>query len=208
LATIAYATAEVGDPPTLDLKRCFKDIRPCGDPVVIGVGRHFNGPVELIAFQSRPGLCIEIDILREGGGGTCPGAIHPPEGQALSTSGGSVSFGRSKYTQIEGAVTPGAAAIRVRYRRKGEIRETNAVLAQVAGELQQRLGEEAPFGVFEATVRGCVPIERFRLAALDTSGVVLGRTRSRHGDPDQCDRTPDFQLPPPRGNRFRFEGST
>jgi hypothetical protein len=205
VAAVAKAAAEVGGPPTLDLKRCDKEIRPCGDPVVIGVGRHFVGPVEIVAFQSRLGLCIEVDIIREGGSGSCPGGIHPPEGRAISSGGAAVSFGRLRYTQVEGAVVPGAAAVRVRFRREGEIREARGVIAQVAGELQERLGEEEPFGVFEATVRGCVPVRRIRLAALDASGIVVGRTRIRGGfGRGQCDRTPDFPGTPP-DPRYRVE---
>jgi hypothetical protein len=197
VAAGAQAAAEVGGPPTLDLKRCFREIRPCGDPIVIGVGRDFVGPIEIIAFTSRLGLCIEVDIVREGGAGSCPGDIRPPEGKAISANGVSVSFGRLRYTQVEGSVSPNTAVVRVRFRRKGEIRVARGVVAQVTGELQQRLEEEAPFGVYEATIRGCVPTKRIRLAALDATGNVLDRKRLRRGSRRQCDRTPDFPLDPP-----------
>lgn len=196
LATVsgmAYADGEVGGPPTSDFDRCSRELKPCGDPVVIGVGRHFNGPVEIVAFQSSLGLCIEVDVLREGASGTCPGEIHPPRGKAISAGGFSISLSRrSASTQVVGAVTPAVAAVRVRYRRQGRPKRATGLVAHVEGELQQRLEEEAPFAVFEATVRGCVPVERLRLAALDADGAVLGKKRLRafRAFGDQCDRTP------------------
>jgi hypothetical protein len=172
-ATGAGAVAAVGGPPSDDYERCVGFLRPCTDPVVIGVGRHFNGPVEIVAFQSSYGLCIDID-QRRGGGGSCAGSPLPPHGDAIFASG----YGRGgDASQVSGELRPAVARVAVRYRRAGQMRRSRGLVAQVAGELLEKVGEPRPFGFFEATVRGCVPPQRFRVAAFDSSGVRLGRSR-------------------------------
>ncbi len=197
----------MGGPPTLDFDRCDRFLKPCGEPVVIGAGRHFNGGVEIVAFQSRQGLCIGVDLLRSGSFSSCPGQIHPAEGEVVSAGAfGLSSSRRSSFTQVVGAVAPEVASLRVRYRREGEPKSAKAVVAQVAGELQQRLEEEAPFAVFEITVRGCLPLERLRFSAFDAAGALVGRERLRsfRGVEDLCD--PDAFAPTESGEasiRFR-----
>jgi hypothetical protein len=203
---IGTAAAEIGGPPTADFQHCDRLLRPCGQPVVIGEGRTFAGPVEIVAFTSSAGLCIEIDVVRISGTGHCPGPIHPRVGNAISSSGTGVSFGKPRYTEVVGAVVPGTATVRVNYRRNGQTKQAAGIVAQVDGELQQRLQEPAPFGVFYAMVRGCVAAKRIRLAALDASGTVLGRTRVPNLLPagfEECDRTPEFPIEPPQPRAHR-----
>jgi hypothetical protein len=178
----AFAAAEIGGPPTNDFNRCYRDLRPCGDPLVIGTGHRFFGSVEIIAMQSRLGLCLEVDVVDEGGSSTCPGEVRPRDQKAVEMTMSSFASGRGEsYTELIGPVVPEAAAVRVRYRRAGNPRAVDAILARVDGELQQRLEEPEPFAIFEAGVRGCLLDKRFRLAALDPAGAVIGRDRVRPG---------------------------
>jgi hypothetical protein len=188
-AGVADARSEIGGPPTLDLKRCDRFVGPCSDPIVLGKAKHAVARVEIVGFQSRIGLCVEIDTIPFGGSGSCPAGGVPSDGSAVSIYGYSVSFGHKPFTQLVGQVRTDVARVRVTYRRNGELKRRRAGVAQVDGELLEAIREEEPFGVVEATLQGCVANKRLRFTAFDEEGDVLETARSRRF-PNACNRTP------------------
>jgi hypothetical protein len=178
-AGFADARSEIGGPPTLDLKRCDR-FGPCSDPIVLGKAKHALGRVEMVGFQSRIGLCIEIDILRLGGGGTCPAAPVPVDGSAISIERFALSLARPfRYTAASGSLRPDVARVRVAYRRNGELKRRRAGVAQVDGDVLEAVQEEEPFGVVEALLQGCVGNKPLRFTAFAEDGTVLETERAR-----------------------------
>jgi hypothetical protein len=180
LAAVATASAggvEIGDPPSRDPDRCLKPVRPCSDPIVIGIGHHFNGRTEIVAYHSRIGLCIDFD-RRDGSSGSCGGNEPlPPEGGAIFASGYEYASGPRGSAGISGFLRPDVASVVIRFWREGERERARATVAQVSGELLDAVHEDEPFGVFESLVRGCIKAKHFRAIALDALGEVLGRSR-------------------------------
>jgi hypothetical protein len=176
-AAAAFAAApEIGGPPSFDFDRCLKPLRPCSDPIVIGIGHHFNGRSEIVAFQSKLGLCIDVD-RRRSSSGTCGSRTLPRRAAAIEATG--YAYERAQHTAsgISGALRPDVAEVRVRYRRNGNAKEATATVAQVDGTLLEAVKETRPFGFFEVAVRGCLQARRFRAAALDAAGNIIGRSR-------------------------------
>jgi hypothetical protein len=176
-AAAAFAAApEIGGPPSFDFDRCLKPLRPCSDPIVIGIGHHFNGRSEIVAFQSKFGLCIDID-RRRSSFGTCGSRTLPRRAAAIEATG--YAYERAQHTTsgISGALRPDVAEVRVRYRRNANAKEVTATVAQVDGTLLEAVKETRPFGFFEVAVRGCLQARRFRAAALDAAGNIIGRSR-------------------------------
>jgi hypothetical protein len=183
--------APVGGPPTLDFKRCPEDEGngPCTEPVVIGARSAFNGPVELVAYNSRSGTCLDVDHpAAEISGGFCGLPLRPDSGKSIALAGWSfLSPGPAPdFTDYIGPVSVGTARVSVRYRRNGERRKRNALVTTVDAELAAKLGEDEPFAVFVATLRGCVPTRRVRLTAFDVTGTELGTERERVRRPTAC----------------------
>jgi hypothetical protein len=179
-AAVAFGLPEPGDPPSQHFNRCPKDMRPCTDPVVVAAGRTFAGPVEIIAFQSRFGLCLEID--ERGGSGTGCGG-DPPRDATVTPNGLGFSSGPPVQTSVEGFLDPSVSSVRARYFRDGRARKEDAIVAQVDGELLEAVHERRPFGVFFVAVRGCIRPQSFRLVAYDDLGRRLDRARlPRFGD--------------------------
>jgi hypothetical protein len=199
-AGLADARSEIGGPPTNDLPRCFRELRPCSDPVVIGKAKHEIARVELVGYQSRFGLCIDVDILRIGGSGICGVEPLPTDGSAMEIHCCSVRRDpRLTFTMARGYLRPDVARIRVTYRRNGKQKRRRGGVAQVEGDLLEAVKEEEPFGVAEALLRGCVTNRRLRFTAFDGHGRVLERERTK-GRNEACDnRRPDvIQVGVPR----------
>jgi hypothetical protein len=179
LAAVATASAgvEIGGPPSRDPDRCLKPVRPCTDPVVIGIGHHFNGRTEIVAYHSRIGLCIDFD-RRDGSSGSCGGNEPlPPERKAILATRWEYASDPGGWSGISGFLGPDVASVVISFRRDGERERAKATVAQVSGELLDAIHEDEPFGVFESLVRGCLKAKRFRAKALDAFGEVLGRSR-------------------------------
>jgi hypothetical protein len=176
-AAAAFAAApEIGGPPSFDFDRCLKPLRPCSDPVVIGIGHYFNGRSEIVAFQSKFGLCIDVD-RRRSSFGTCGSRTLPRRAAAIEATGWAYERAQHTTSGISGALRPDVAKVRVRYRRNGNPKEALATVAQVDGDLLDAVEETRPFGFFHVAVRGCVKARGFRAAALDAAGNIIGRSR-------------------------------
>lgn len=187
-AADATAQAPIGGPPSNDFPRCNRFTRPCGDPIVVGAGTTRFGVVEIVAYTSALGLCVDVDVVDQGGAGSCP---EEPPTHTIEAFGVSGSFGgrSGSYTQIDGTVTSEVTSVRARYRRNGKRHQASAIVGRIEGELQTRLEQPRPYGLFVATVPGCVSAHRFRLAAMAADGTVLARVRGPvfEGLPDICE---------------------
>jgi hypothetical protein len=187
-ATTSAGKGQVGGPPTLPLGQADegKKITPA---LVIGRGSSYDGPVEITAYGWRAPpdtgstgkqYCVWVEYLPDDiQSGTCASPLEPLD------SGGPISIDSElqgispkprRYTAIGGRLTPEVASVRVSYRRHGSKKRfhVKAIVAQVSGKLQQRLGQPGPFGYFDAKIRGLVPLSRVRAQALDASGHVIG----------------------------------
>jgi hypothetical protein len=70
--------------------------------------------------------------------------------------------------------------VRLRYKRNGEYRDAQVLLAQVRGEALEQLQVTEPFGVFVSAMPGCKKHQAYRLRAFDAAGSALGKGRLRH----------------------------
>lgn len=205
---VAQAAGGVGDPPSLDLPRCGRFLKPCTSPLILATGPGIRGPVEMIGFHSRLGFCLEVDASQpDGFTGTsvCGGTSKPPRDEpvAVVLYGGEVSqTGRS--TEVVGTARADVAGIRVRYRRHGKVRRARAIFGAVDTDLAARVGEDRAFGVFDAVVRGCVRASRIRVVAYDSEGRALGKDRFPEvGDPCDPGPPPPMKPSPSTGARTR-----
>lgn len=157
---------------------------------MIGRGKTFDGSVELVAYgwlapkdtvgsSLRRQFCVWVEYPpAEIAPGTCGGPLDPTYQGALAIDDRIQAFGppSKRHTEIGGRLSPAVASVRVTYRRPGSARQIRAaaVVAQVGGALQSRLGQPLPFGYFDAKIRGLVPFGGIRAEALDASGQVIG----------------------------------
>jgi hypothetical protein len=200
------APGTVGGPPTNP--EFHEDPKPRSEVLVIGVGRTTIGRVEVVAYDSRYGLCVDLEFLDEGSGvGSC-GSDPNAEGRPIAISGwGSSRSGRNRTTNIQGVLAPEVASVTVRARHKNGVRTPRPVVSQVDSEMASRLGQDEPFGHFVAALRGCIEIHRFRVAAFDASGARLGDDRIPRGGFGMCGRSDEptvegeiVEEKPPRGS--------
>jgi hypothetical protein len=185
------AKGEVGGPPSIPLGPPDegKQMTPA---VVIGRGTTFGGAVELVSYgwlaprdSAPPGgrnqFCIWIEHLPdEISPGTCDAALDPRGGREIAIDDVIHGLGSAaqRFTEIGGRVSPDVASVRVAFRRPGNRSYTvAAVVGQVAGELQAKLKQSAPFGYFAAKIHGLVSLKSIRVRALDASGLVIDTTR-------------------------------
>jgi len=176
---VAIAVASEGGARDKPSFGCDRFVRPCGK--VYELGRHtwFNGPVVIKAYSSGIGLCVEIEHL-DGGSGSCGGDGRPYNHEPIVIDGLATSTGGAgdpSYTEVIGALLPGAEHVAIRYQRNGKRHLVDAFVIQVDEALARKLGEKRPFGILEATVRGCVPGQRFRAIAYAADGTRLGEAR-------------------------------
>jgi hypothetical protein len=170
----------IGGAPTLDVLRGTGPAAPTTDPIVVGVGRAYNGRIELVAYDSKLGLCFSIDRPRLGvAAGTCPGhdELVPQGGIRVELTGASTSRPRGGYSEIAGVAMPTASSIQVFGRRRGRTRRGPAILATPSSELLDHLNQNDPFTLFAGTMRNCVESKRMRVIARDTYGALVGADR-------------------------------
>lgn len=191
LAGVALAQSgepgTVGGPPTNP--EFHEDPKPRSEVLVIGAGRTPVGRVEVVAFDSKHGLCINVEFLGGSGHRSC-GSARNPEGRPIAISGwGGSRTGRRRTTYIEGAVAPEVVSVAVRARhRSGGVRTPEPVLSRVDAAMASRLNQDKPFGHFVAAMRGCIEIHRFRVVAFDSASNRMGRDRIHPGGVSFCGR--------------------
>lgn len=190
LAACAVALAspgkgEVGGPPTVRLGPPDEGTQT-SPSLVIGVGSVVDGPVQIVAqgwegeADSPPAdFCVWIEQPPDDiQFGTCGLALERGgrRSVAVDMDVQTVAPKSARATSVGGRISPDVTAVRLYFRRPGSRKRhrVNAIVAQVDGELQRRLGQPAPFGFFYAKVRGLIPFGAFRAQALDASGRVIG----------------------------------
>src|SRR5919201_1700674 len=84
-AASAQGVGEIGGPPTLrhlpfppPNKKTFFP-KATSEPIVIGAGSNTFGKVEIVGQDTKDGLCIFLDHLKQGGGGGTCGSISLPK---------------------------------------------------------------------------------------------------------------------------------
>jgi len=82
----------------------------------------------------------------------------------------------ARATYVGGLLSPDVASVGVSFRRPRSPKQfrVKPVIGWVRGDLQQRLGQPAPFGFYYAKVNGLVEFRRFRVEALNSEGEVIG----------------------------------
>ena len=186
LAASAGAAAEVGDPPTDDRNRCNSMLAPCGDPIVVGVGRDFAGRTEIVAMSVRDGVCVGADARKDYTG--CFGTNGPTSGvPAYGIDAKRIR--RRTATQVAGVLGGDVADVEIRYVKNGVAGTHSPIIARVGGKLLRRLEHEHRFGFFAGTIRGCVQPGRIRIRAFDEAGNQVDEVGpSAPPSPDFCDR--------------------
>jgi hypothetical protein len=159
---------------------------PTSEILYIGCGSARGRPLKVIAYDSVDGLCIEV-AGRRGSGGSCPhGPIEDGSAIRLTAAGSVVTAAGSflpslNFSVAQGILRSDVAAVSVRFRSKRRARHVPAVVAQIDGELAQRLNQPAPFGFFATVERGCFSGRHINAKALSATGEVLGRDRGEGG---------------------------
>jgi hypothetical protein len=185
---VVFASAgkgEVGGPPTLALGPPDEGSK-ASPALVIGVGSALHRTVELVAYAWKP----PADLAGEGD--FCIWAEQPPKEVEYGTCASALSGAspiaidmqtqlllapkRAQFTAIGGRIAPEVAAVRLYFHRHGSRKRLRvyAIIGRVAGDLQRKLKQPAPFGFFYAKVRGLVRFSAFKAQALDPSGNVIG----------------------------------
>lgn len=178
LALIAGAAGAGASPPQDDTPTfCWKEIRPCGEVIELGRHRWFNGPLVVTGYSSGIGPCIDFSH-RGGGAGSCGPLDVPDAIRATSLAGSAKSRNHPGYIEVSGVLAPDVAGVRVRYRTKGRTHSFPAFTIQVTADQLRKLKVTRPFGIFEVTLRGCVPGSHIRLTAFAADGTKLGTERS------------------------------
>lgn len=174
-ALIGSASAAPSPQPSY----CPKQLKPCGEIVLLGEMKWDTGRVVAYGYSSGLGPCIGYANV-DGGGETCGGNEPPSDGDAIQLNGVSHSStsGRADYTEVRGLISPDVAGVRLRYTAGHNTRRVEAFVVQIDGRAQRKLKAPKPFGIFEATVPGCVKFKRFRATAFSASGQILGTSRS------------------------------
>lgn len=166
---------DIGGAPTIALGPPDEGKRTTPD-VVIGRGRDFEGPVELVAygwemseFAEAPqrGVCIWATYLpsREV---VFQGCLLTQESRAggpqdVITSTGKLQPKSERWTQFGGRISPDISTVRVAFQRPhrdGRFR-VHPIVARVDGDLQKELKMPEAFGFFTVRVAGLVPRRMF-----------------------------------------------
>lgn len=151
------------------------------------------GPLEILGFDTREGLCTTVQVASAGMqfGGECEpveGSWHEFTQAPLSWWGAGWSEGGSRpsQTNLAGKIDPDVVKVEVRFPRQGRIWTKAATVAQVEGELLSKLGVSEPFGRFAALLPGCVPPKEINVVARGADGEFLGSQRGRFETRDFC----------------------
>jgi len=176
LLLCASAASSAADPPDFGT-HCFKEVRPCGDPVVLYETTLFDGPLEVIGFSSKYGPCFSFHHERESSGSTgCGPAPTLSERQPIEMRSWSV-LGRkdARLTDVNGYADASVASAQIQFERHHETKTRGLTVIQVAGKLQRQLRLDEPVSLFFGTMRGCVAAKSMRFTAFDAAGEQIGR---------------------------------
>jgi hypothetical protein len=158
---------------------------------VIGVGRAYDGWVEIDAYGWRPPadspgerhqVCVLVETKTESLGtfGSCFGSGGLFKPIAIESAPQIVSPKSLRSSIVAGSLAPDVARVEVSVRRPsgGKAERIPVTMGQVSGSLMRELHQETPFGYFFAKVRGVVPLKDIRATAFDAQGHKVGSTNS------------------------------
>jgi hypothetical protein len=157
---------------------------------VIGVGRTYDGWLEIDAYGWRPPsdssgerkkVCTWIEFEAEPAPtfGSCFGAGELEQPIAIESASELVQPKRLRSSYIGGSLARDVVRVALRIERPGNKTpdRVQATVAHVDGPLQGKLKQSEPFGYFFAKVRGLVPAKDIHATAYDADGRKVGSTR-------------------------------
>lgn len=178
---LAVPSAWAGDDSAPGLLGCPKRANPCGEIVHLG---HVDDTLGRVGIAARSfdglggGFCSSFERGGFGLGHCRKGEIAPRGDAGTKTYSAGVSrLHNQTSTLLDGSVAAEAASIDLLFRRNGKAHARHAKFLVPTEENLHRLGDPAPFGLFEATIRGCVSFTHVRLKARDEAGNVIGVER-------------------------------
>lgn len=185
----AVASAEVGDPPSNEYKRCDRYSAPCGEPIIVAEGRQYGGPREVVGIRRNLGACLSFerpDIRFGSVVFPCDERVDPRPREPLRVELiVSASAAEGKWTEVGGVLRPGVARVQAVFRRGRKLRRKDAITNQLDRDLSRAIGFERRVGVFDLGVAGHPlrpgPHRRFRLRTFDADGQLVGVKRSPFG---------------------------
>lgn len=188
-ATADLKAADIGDPPTFPLGQPDEGEKTTPE-YVIGRGRDFEGPVELIAYgwksggyggPPQSGVCIWASYLLHEHPffQTCVLDDESRAGGAVEVKTGTAQLQPkdSRWTSFGGRLAPTVAGVRVTFRRPGreKIFRVSPIVARVHGDLQRKLKLPQPIGFYTVRVAGLIPQKLFKVQPVGKSGAPSRR---------------------------------
>jgi hypothetical protein len=189
----AISKGKVGGPPTIPLGKPDEGERTTPD-LVIGRGRDFGGPVELVAYGWRSsglgeapqeGVCLWAEYISRHlvNFQSCLLTDESRPGGVIEINTGTqqVQPKNSRWTQIGGWLSPEVSAVRVSFHRPGRDGSFRAaaVVARVNGELQRMLKLPEPIGYYTVRVRGLLPRRLFTVQPVLEAGRLAAGVRNQ-----------------------------
>jgi hypothetical protein len=178
-SAVAQERGTVGGPPSLGSPLSKRE-GPTSEAIVIGAGAGPQGRVEIVAQNSRLGLCVFIDHPdQKSESGNCGARVVPSTiGVMEETFIGAKRRAHavsaySGFMQSTAASVVGVAAQRKKRSKRVRRKTVSGVAAAPGPEILSRLHESQPFGFFTVEFRGCLTHAKVRVTALDPSGLFL-----------------------------------
>jgi hypothetical protein len=184
-AAASPSKSTVGGPPSIKLGPPDEGTRT-SPALIIGAGSVLGHPVQIVSYGWEPeadsppaDFCVWVEQPpREIEFGTCGTSLEGARrgAIALDMDVQAVASRSARATSVGGRVSPDVATVRLYFHRRGSKRQrrVDAIVAQVGGDLQNRLKQPAPFGFFYARVRGVMPFGAFKAQTLNAEGKVIG----------------------------------
>lgn len=177
MSSVALARS-VGGPPTNDYERCFHEVRPCGEPVVIGEAKNFTGRIEHVGFSSSVGPCLSFEpISGFFAATTCGVETHPAHDDVFGISHFATERHDLGYSILTGTLREDVSSVVLHYRRHGRSHSTPGDVSEIGPDLAEQIGADGPFKLYVVAARGCVPLHRLELLALDENRGLVERKR-------------------------------
>jgi hypothetical protein len=178
-SAVAQERGTVGGAPSLGPPLSKRE-GPTSEAIVIGTGTGPQGRVEIVAQNSKLGLCIFIDHPdQESSSGNCGTRVVPSTIGVLEETFTGAKRRANAVSAYSGFMQPTASTVvgvaaQRKKRSKRVRRKTGAGIAAAPGpDILSRLHQSQPFGFFALEFRGCLIHAKVRVTAIDASGLFL-----------------------------------
>lgn len=187
--SLAAKRGQIGGPPTRSpvLRLTLQLTPPKGPVVVIGRGRAAGGRIEIVAYNSRFGLCVLASrprLLRIGDVDEvgCGSSLQAASG-VVELQGASKRWSKGHgwlYSDQWGAITPAVGTVSVRMQLRGKLHPTSSRLIYARPDplILARLHQVEPIHMFLAAARGCAFVSKTQATAFDYTGLPIGSAQS------------------------------